>query len=304
MKRHIQWLVAGAALAVAGLTQAGSFSGHYPAGVEGIKGGSLPPPGLYLRDYNLFYTTDEFPDIGPPGFDAFVYVQAPRLVWITDHKILGGFYGMDALFPFYFAGLDADVPGPFPDNTFGLGDIFVEPVTLSWHGKQYDLGFGYGFWTPNGDYNDDGLHPSRLLGQGFWSHMFTLGGTWYPDAAKAWSLSLLSRYEIHGDHPDLDLTVGDTYTLEWGLSRALAPGVEAGIAGYYQKQVTGDSGSDSRGIMDHVFGVGPEISAFLPKFGVFASARWIHEVEARERPEGDTVTITITKPLGAPPPSK
>ena len=84
----------------------------------------------------------------------------------------------------------------------------------------------------------------------------------------------------------------------------MAQGIEAGIAGYYQKQVTGDSGSDSRGIMDHVFGIGPEISAFLPKVGAFASVRWIHELEARERPEGDTVTITITKPLGAPPPSK
>ncbi len=28
---------------------------HYPAGVEGIKGPSLPPPGVYIRDYNYMY---------------------------------------------------------------------------------------------------------------------------------------------------------------------------------------------------------------------------------------------------------
>ena len=28
---------------------------HYPPGIEGIKGASLPPPGFYLRDYNYAY---------------------------------------------------------------------------------------------------------------------------------------------------------------------------------------------------------------------------------------------------------
>jgi hypothetical protein len=302
MKRQFACLVAaGVLFTLASQVQAGSYSGHYPAGVEGIKGGSLPPPGLYLRDYNLFYTADKFPDIGPPGFDGFVYVQAPRLVWITDFQILGGNYGMDALFPFYDAYVNTDLGGIFPNRTFGLGDIFVEPITLSWHGAQYDLGLGYGFWTPNGEYNDDHAHPSRLLGQGFWSHMFTLGGTWYPDAAKTWSASLLSRYEIHSDHPDADYTVGDTFTLEWGLSKALSKTVEVGVAGYYQAQVTGDDGPASRGIMDHVVGVGPEVVAFCPKLGMFASLRYIHELESHERPQGDTFTLTLTVPLGGGP---
>lgn len=287
-----------AALTLCLPAQAGSFSGHYPAGVEGIKGGSLPPPGLYLRDYNLFYTADEFPDIGPPGFEAFVYVQAPRLVWITELEILGGYYGMDALFPFYYAEVDAAIPGgPFPHDTLSLGDIFFEPITLSWHGKHYDLGFGYGFWTPNGDYNEDGTQPSRLLAQGFWSHMFTLGGTWYPLEDKSWSLSLLNRYELHGEHPDVDRVVGDTYTLEWGVSRALSPTIEVGIAGYYQAQATSDTGAAARGIMDSVVGLGPEIVAFWPHQGLFGSLRYIYEVDAKERPQGHTVTVTLTKPF-------
>ena len=31
---------------------------HYPPGLEGLKAASLPPPGVYLRDYNLFYYAD------------------------------------------------------------------------------------------------------------------------------------------------------------------------------------------------------------------------------------------------------
>jgi hypothetical protein len=54
---------------------------HYAAGQEGIKGGSLPSPGVYLRDDNLFYygTSDLLPD-----YKSYIYLQAPQLVWMTS----------------------------------------------------------------------------------------------------------------------------------------------------------------------------------------------------------------------------
>jgi hypothetical protein len=283
-------------LAVTQLAQAASFSGHYPAGAEGIKGGSLPPPGFYLRDYNLFYWAPRFADTGPDNFDAFAYVQAPRPVWITEWKVLGGFYGMDALFPFYYGNVEHDTPvGRLEDDTFTLGDIFVEPATLSWHWKQFDLGFGYGFWIPNGDYNKDGLRPSRMLAQGFWTHMFTAGGTWYVDKEKTWALSLLNRYEVHTEKEDTDWAAGDTYTLEWGLSKGLSKTIEVGLVGYYQTQVTDYTGENHPDINDHVVGLGPEISTLCPKLGLFTSLRYVYELDAKERPQGHTVTLTFTK---------
>ena len=99
MKRRISVaLLLFTLIAFAGLAQAQT---HYPAGAEGIKGPQLPPPGLYIRDYNYIYFADEFAD-GPPKFDLLAYIQAPRLVWITNHKILGGFYGMDSIIPFAY----------------------------------------------------------------------------------------------------------------------------------------------------------------------------------------------------------
>lgn len=287
-------LVAGL-MAVTQLLQAASFSGHYPAGVEGIKGGSLPPPGMYLRDYNLFYYAERFPDIGPPDFKVFTYVQAPRLVWITDKKVLGGYYGMDALFPFYYADVDSSVGGPFPDDTFTLGDIFVEPITLSWHFKQFDLGVGYGFWAPNGDYNEDGTRPARLLGKGFWSHMFTLGGTWFVDRNKTWAVSILNRYEIHMDKEDTDWAAGDTFTVEWGFSKSLTKTLDVGLIGYYQTQASDYTGTGAPDIKDHVAAVGPEVSMFHPSVGLFTSLRYAYEWEAKERPQGHTLTLTLTK---------
>src|ERR1017187_10861981 len=110
-------------------------SAHYAPGVEGIKGASLPPPGIYFRDYNYFYTADQLNDaagnkIAPADLDAFTYGNIPRVLWITDTRFLGGFVGVDALLPLVYQ--QASAAGGFNNSTFGGGDLFAEG-TLSWH---------------------------------------------------------------------------------------------------------------------------------------------------------------------------
>jgi len=92
---------------------------HYPVGAEGIKGASLPPPGIYLRDYNFFYTADKVNGL-PFGVDIFAYVQAPRLIWMTKEEIFGANYGMDVIVPFAYKNVSA--PFGSGDN-FNLADI-------------------------------------------------------------------------------------------------------------------------------------------------------------------------------------
>lgn len=261
---------------------------HYPAGVEGIKAGSLPPPGFYLRDYNYFYFSDKLKG-GPPNFDLFAYVQAPRAIWITDFKILGGYYGMDVLVPFVYTDLRA---GGFENDSFGLGDIHVEPITLSWHVGQFDAAVGYAFWAPTGDF--DAKRPDRP-GKGFWSHMLTAGGTWYVDKEKTWAASILNRYEFHTEIEDTPITPGNTWTLEWGLSKSITKIIDVGVVGYYQKQTTEDDGPGASNVREHVVALGPEISAFCPRLGLFTSLRYLKEFEAKDRPEGHTVALTLTK---------
>ncbi len=261
---------------------------HYPAGVEGIKAATLPPPGWYLRDYNYLYWANDYPD-GPPDFDLFAYVQAPRLIWISPFQVLGGYYGADVLIPFVHTDLEI---GPFQEDDFGLGDIFVEPITLSWHGPQYDLAVGYGFWAPTGDF--DTAHPASP-GKGYWTHMLTAGGTWYVDEAKTWSISALNRYEINHESPDNDITRGQVWTLETGVSRTFAKFYDVGLVSYFQAQTTKDSGPESDDGRDSTVSVGPEVNAFFPNLGLFASARYFYEIKSHDRPEGHTVHVTLTK---------
>ncbi|MCP5517331.1 MAG: transporter [Verrucomicrobiales bacterium] len=275
-----------------GIAAQAQFQGNYPIGVEGLKGGTLPPPGLYLRDYNLFYFSDRLNDRDgneiPIDFEAFGYANAIRPVWITSWQVLGGYYGMDVLVPLIYK--DVSAPGAI-DSEFNVGDIFVEPITLSWHWKQADLGVGYGFWAPTGYFD-----PPANTGQGAWAHMMTLGGTVYADTNKTWAVSALARYEINYENGDLQITPGNTLSLEWSVSKTLAKFYDVGIVGYWQQQTTEDSGPGRRtDALDSVVAVGPEVSIFCPKWKLFTSLRYNYEVFAADRPQGHTVTLTLTK---------
>lgn len=263
-------------------------AGHYPAGAEGIKGASLPPPGVYCRDYSFFYSANEFKD-GPPSFDIFAYINAPRVIWMTDLEFLGASYGMDVIVPFAY--LDWSV-GALSDSDFGLGDIQLEPLLLSWHFKQFDLAAGYAIWAPSGNFE---IGKPDLVAKGFWSHMLTFGGTWYPDQEKTWAVSLLNRYEFCHEQQNTHIDPGQVYTVEWGLSKKLNAGVDVGLIGYYQQQTTKDSGFLPNSKLDRKLGMGPEINTFWPKLKLFTSVRYAYEFAAIERPEGHLVTLTLTK---------
>jgi hypothetical protein len=284
---------------------------HYPAGSEGIKGASLPPPGFYFEDYNSFYYSDRTPGFGGQleHYDQFNYVQAPRLIWMTGWKFIGADYGMAIKAPLIYKEFKRV-------SHFGLSDVQIEPLILSWHLKRFDFVTGYSFWAPTGNYDKNELFLFNL-GDGYWTHTFTLGVTWYPDKKKAWAISLLNHYEINTEQyrslvnvppsPSAPLgiasfgtTLGDIYTLEWAVSKTFVKGMDIGLTGYYQQQVTGTQGPTFNGPTwqnerVHVAGIGPEVKADFPKWGLSTSLRYAYEFTAMDHPQGNLITLTVTK---------
>jgi hypothetical protein len=295
MKTRIQFLVLAASLAaLPGILQA-QPSAHYVPGSEGIKGASLPPPGFYVRDYNYFYTADQLNDssgnkIGPADLDAFTYANIPRVIWITDKQFLGGYIGVDGLLPLVYQQASAN-PG-FSGDRFGVGDLFAEG-TLSWHLKQFDFAIGSGIWAPTGD-SPTTPGPTTKPGLGCWTFMQTAGATWYVDEEKTWAVSLLNRYELSTRQRDTEITPGDAYTLEWGISKSVCKEADLGVVGYYQQQVTPSTGSSSVN-RNRVAAVGPEVSVMFPKPMLFLSLRYNYEFMAESRAQGHAITLTLTK---------
>ncbi len=300
MKNGFGWL--GIMLAAMALFSANvrAETGHYVNGVEGIKAATIPPPGSYYRMYNTFYAADTLTGADGEeldvGFDAMVFANVHRFIWITQTKLLGADYGFDIFIPLIYQDIEISALG-IDNDEFGLGDIIVEPLLLSWHGKRWDTSAGAAVYLPTGD--SDNTNPASP-GKGFYTAMFSLGATYYLDAKKTWSASVLSRYEIHTEKDDDEITPGDDFHFEWGLGKTF-PGKtiwEVGLAGYCHWQVSDDSGGDvtwDEGVHDRVFAVGPHISAFIPTTGTVISLMNEWEFEAKDRPEGSVTTLSLIK---------
>lgn len=282
----------------AGLFAAGSLQAqlpvgsHYPIGAEGLNGANLPPPGVYLRDYSYFYYADKVDGL-PLKMDITAFVEAPRLIWITPWTLLGANYGCDVIVPFAYQNITGDLGSA---GQFNLADIYACPMVLSWHLKQFDFSTAYGVWVPSGNF--DASTPLRMLdspGKGYWSHMFTLGGVWHPDEAKTWSLSLLNRYEISTEQDHTQITPGNMLSMEWGIGKSVMKGVDVGMVGYYQQETTEDSGPHAATALSHVVALGPEVSVFWEKIGLISTLRYEYEVDAKDRPQGQAVVLTLTK---------
>ena len=215
---------------------------HYTNGVEGIKAATLPPPGLYYRMYNVFYNADKLMDPDGDelnvGFDVSVYANVSRLIWVSDYKILGADYVIDALVPFIYTDISIDAMG-LKDDKFGIGDVILEPFVLSWHGERYDAVIGVGVYAPTGEYD---VNKPASPGKDNWTGMITLGGTCYFDKEKTWSASILSRYEFHSEKDSVDITPGNDFHFEWGVGKTLGKVWDVGVAGYCHWQVTDDKG--------------------------------------------------------------
>lgn len=271
---------------------------HYANGVLGIKAASLPPPGFYWALYNSFYNADRLNDkdgnkLGL-GFDLSVYALVNRFLWVSNKKILGADFAGDFLIPFVYTDIEMKALG-VKDDQWGLGDIIVEPFILAWHKPRYDAAFGLSIFAPTGKYNK---LRAASPGRDMWTQMSTLGGTYYFDTEKIWSVSILSRYEIHSKKDKSDVRLGNDFHLEWGIGKTLAKVWDVGLTGYSQWQVTDDHGSDvtwNKDDHDSVHAIGPEIGGFIPIAKVLFSLRTHWEFSAKDHAQGNMTTLTLIK---------
>jgi hypothetical protein len=306
---------------------------HYPAGIEGIKAGTLPPPGFTVEDDNSFYIFN-----GMPGYDGqfnhwngFNYTQTPRLTWMMHLDFLDTDIGAGIRVPFAYKQVNVEVkigslPSPIPganlptlyskmERQFGLADIEVQPLLLAWHWKHFDLSAGYSFWAPTGDY-DKNQFSEENVGEGYWTHSFMLGATWYPDSARSWAVSILNHFDINTAQYSTEVeatisplpllgeasantTLGDIYTLEWAVSKSIKS-FDSGLTGYYQQQVTATqgpafAGPTWEGERIRIAGIGPEVQYTYEPWGLAASLRYDYEFAAMDHPEGHLINFTLSK---------
>ena len=271
--------------------------GHYVPGVEGTQAASVPPPGFYYLGYLVNYNINSLRAPGTsddiPGHNSgTVSALANRFVWMTGHKVLGADYGVEAIVPLMRTSLTFNTPG-VSDSRSGVGDVYVGPLVLGWHGAQWDAVAAAGMWLDSASTS----HPASP-GNGYKSTMLTGGLTYHFDAAKTLSASALARYEFNGKN-DAGFRHGDQMTVEWGLSKGLGP-VSLGLVGYSQWQTSGDSGPGAGNDKAARHAVGAEVVYPILSAGVFLKGAYYKEVNVKAgsggaEPKGSMVRFTLVK---------
>ena len=153
------------------------------------------------------------------------------------------------------------------------------------------------------------VHPSTgattladLVNMGFnrWAADLTGSATWL-DPASGYEVSMAAGFTFNGNNPATDYRTGTEFHLESALMKHMSKDFAFGAAGYYYRQMTGDSGSGAvlGSFKGEVAAIGPNITYNfnIGKVHVLSSVRWLHEVKAVNRARGDAGFLTLTIPF-------
>lgn len=295
--------------ALATLSLPAAAQSHYmPEGAPIRDQTGLPPlPGIYYSNSLMFLNMDASLSgralKGRVPFD--VNVHAPvvadlnTFIWQSGEKFLGADYGVVGILPSVVqatpaARLEAArfLARDASTSAFGLFDVYFSPLTLTWRGDQHQILFNYGLWAPVG--GETSL--------GYWEHQFQLGGTYFLDQEKSWSVSALGTYEINGYNSKRDYTKGNYFTLEWGIVKNLDPNLTLGLVGYDTWQVSDDTGAGLRlaydPVRDYAHGIGGEIKLTIPEANFLSiGLKHTRDIGSHGRLSGSTTTLNFSFPI-------
>ncbi len=275
----------------------------FNVGLTNMLDGIIPPPGVHLLNYFVYYNADEIKTDTPlQQFDHEVEVKgyAPQLIYIPDHTLPGGLrYGFSAILPL----LDIDVESPaLSANSNVIGDLAVGPFI----GKTVPLARDTAFhwfleldtYLPVGDYDKDkALNPSSnyVSFNPFLSMSLTLPQGFAVSTRQFYTYNFKNDdYVLQGVEGELQ--AGQMYHFNYSVSKNLPfihPNFRIGAVGYYLNQLSDDEfeGQNLDNSQEEVFAIGPGI-VYIHK-GIFFGAKAMFETQAEERPKGTKYVFQV-----------
>lgn len=283
------------------------LKGGHILGAMGLQSGTQAPDktlSVYIPGYIYSASSLRNADgdkMGNP--DLTMFITGVGANYVTDFKILGANYGATIL----LAGASNTIQGSYIDSksSFAFTDMYIQPVQLGWHNKRADFVFSYQLYLPTGKYE---LGASDNSGLGMFMNEFSAGTTLFFNDKKTIHFSALASYEINGKKKDTDIKTGDILSIEGGLGKTFycmnaektAPkGIfNAGLIYYLQYKVSDDKIPVGSILVvepdkDRVGGLGAEVNYLHLGCMTSAGFRWIGEVNAVNRFQGNTFFITL-----------
>lgn len=264
-----------------------------PDGLENFMVSALPPPGLYFMLYggNANYDTlrnrsgDRLP---VPGFKVDVNAITPRVVWVTEQKVLGGQLLFHAVAPLVDVKFRAD-GAHFQSR--GLADISFGAGVGFRSGDKLYYGAGVDLYVPTGKYDKN--DPSSL-GKNYWA----IQPVFVMSYVQHWGINadIKLMYDFNGRNSDTQTRSGQAIHADYSAGWGIGNGWVLGVGGYVFQQTTSDKGPNSADGKARAIGFGPSVR-FADGKGWLFTAKLQKEFDVRSRPQGTQFYVKATLPF-------
>ncbi len=179
------------------------------------------------------------------------------------------------------------------DSATGLGDVSLIPFALFWNEGNIHSSFAHYIIIPSGDYDVNNSINNSL---NYWSFDTNFAITYLnPETGHDLSFNLGHIYNTENE--DTNYKTGQEIHLDVALNQFFSDSFAIGIHGFYLNQITGDSGSGALlgDFKAEAAGVGPALLWNTKVANQYVSfiAKWLHEVKAENRLEGDHLFLSF-----------
>jgi hypothetical protein len=270
--------------------------GHVGVGGDGYMISSLPTDNHLYKMYNIYYNSSKVKDNNgksiPGNTRVESFTQMHRFLFQTGLKIFGADWMINIAVPISWTHMSRDLTATGEAmSMFGLGDIPVSPFLLGWHGDRWDLLADVLIFLPTGRFSE---HNPASPGQGYTSIIPAIGGTYFFDAEKTFSVSTMIRYEFNTSQRHTHIRHGNNVHFEMAIGKSFNGLVDLALVAGGSWQVTDSKGTGLQNTMyRHKHVIGPEIG--LNVLGMNFNLRHLFEFKNRNTTEGTMTVFSLVK---------
>jgi len=268
----------------------------YPAGVETIMPGVMPPLGKTLfLEFNNFYQADGTMDgnghSAVPGFHLRVAAVAGKTVHNWGVHALGGVLVSSVALPIVNEHLTLPI-GAFEKTGIANPDIGVLAVAYakgSWH-----WWYGFDVYAPGFQYNKNAV---LNVGQHYFATAPEGAFTYLPHRGRT-EISSKLQYIVNTTNPANQYKSGNDFVWEYAVMQKLTKKLAVGANGFDYQQTTRDFQNGvlvGTGNQARAFAPGPEVKYHLGSVAVIL--KYQKEVSVENRTKGNAFWFQIGVPL-------
>ena len=268
----------------------------YPAGVETVVPGLMPPSGkTLLAEFDNFYQANGLMDGKGhslvPGFHLRVTAVAGKIVHNWGVKALGGVLVSSLGVPVLYEHLT----GPFGSvHKTGLGNPDLSVLDVAYTKGNWHWWYGVDVFTPGAQYNKNDI---LNVGQHNFATAPEGAFTYLPRHGKS-EISSKFQYIVNFTNPSNQYRSGHEFVWEYAAMQNVTRNLAVGANGYFSQQMTDDRqnglmvGGGNRG---RVLAPGPEIKYRLGRAELIV--KYQKEVLVENRTRGNSFWCQVGVPL-------